>query len=278
MNITAIIIAKNEELMIANCIEALRWCKEIVVIDNGSDDDTAKLAEALGVRVIGFGSADFSKVRNEGLHRSKTDWLFYVDADERVSPELAKEILVNIETNTGDAFKMKRENICYGYKLNHGGWGQDFVTRVFKKSVLEGWQGAIHESPIFKGKVVELKNSLLHLTHRSTVDNLRKSAEWTQIEAELLHKAGVGPVTTLTFFRKGIMEFVRRAFLKGGRADGMAGYVEALVQAMNRVMVYIQVWEMQQKPSLPDRYAKVEKDLANSWKKELPNMLAEIKK
>jgi glycosyltransferase involved in cell wall biosynthesis len=278
MNITAIIIAKNEELMIANCIEALRWCKEIVVIDNGSNDGTAKLAEALGARVIGFGSADFSKVRNEGLHRSKTDWVFYVDADERVSPELAKEILVNIETETGDVFKMKRENICYGYKLSHGGWDKDFVTRVFKKSALEGWQGAIHESPIFKGKVVELKNHLVHLTHRSTASNLRKSAEWTGIEAELLYKAGISQVTLFTFFRKGIMEFVRRAFLKGGQRDGMVGFVEALVQGMNKIMVYIQVWEMQQKPNLPDRYAKVEKDLGNSWKKELPSMLAEIKK
>lgn len=270
MDITAIIITKNEELMIANCIESLRWCKEIVVIDNGSQDETAKLAEALGARVVGFASHDFSKVRNEGARRSKTDWIFYVDADERVTPELAREILVNIETNTGDVFRVKRENVCYGHRLTKGGWENDWVRRVFRKKTLTGWEGTIHESPIFEGKVVNLGSPLLHLTHRSTQDNLYKSAAWTKIEAKLLSKAGVGRVTFVTLLRKGVMEFLRRAYFKKGYQDGMVGLVEALVQGLNRMMVYIQVWEMQQKPTLPDRYLKIEKDLASAWKKQLP--------
>ncbi|MDH5533363.1 MAG: glycosyltransferase family 2 protein [Candidatus Pacebacteria bacterium] len=268
MSITAIIIAKNEESMIANCIESLRWCDEILVIDNGSIDSTASVSEKLGARVIGFSSTDFSKVRNEGLKRSKTDWIFYVDADERVSPELAREIMVSIETNVGQAFKLKRDNICYGFPLTHGGWENDYVTRVFKRDDLTSWSGKIHESANFNGKEVSLQQPLLHLTHRSTKDNLYKSAEWTGIEADLLYKSGIKPVTLFTLIRKGLMEFIRRDFIKQGSKNGMVGHVEALVQAMNRVMVYIQVWELQQKPSLPDRYEKIEREISQKWTKQ----------
>lgn len=268
MSITAIIIAKNEESMIANCIESLRWCDEILVIDNGSTDGTASLSEKLGARVIGFSSSDFSKVRNEGLKRSKTDWIFYVDADERVAPDLAREIMVSIETNVGQAFKLKRENICYGFLLTHGGWENDFVTRVFKRDDLIKWSGKIHESVQFNGKEVILQQPLIHLTHRSTKDNLHKSAEWTGIEAELLYKSGIKPVTLFTLIRKGVMEFIRRDFIKQGNKNGMVGHVEALVQAMNRVMVYIQVWELQQKPSLSDRYEKIEREISQKWTKQ----------
>ena len=268
MSITAIIIAKNEENMIANCIEGLRWCDEILVIDNGSTDTTATLAEKLGARVINFASENFSRVRNEGLKRSKTDWIFYVDADERVTPSLAREIMVNVEMGSGAAFKILRENICYGHHLTKGGWDQDYVTRVFRKERLAKWDGKIHESPYYSGETITLKQSLIHLTHRSTRDNLFKSAEWTILEAELLYKSGIKPVTLITLLRKGTMEFVRRAYFKGGYKDGMVGLVEAMVQAMNRVMVYIQVWELQQKPSIEDRYKKIENEVADKWLKQ----------
>jgi hypothetical protein len=268
MSITAIIIAKNEEEMIANCIEGLYWCDEILVIDNGSNDETTSVAEKLGARVIGFASQDFSKVRNEGLKRSKTDWVFYVDADERVTPDLSREIMVSIETEVGDAFRIKRQNICYGFHLTRGGWENDFVTRVFKRESLNKWSGKIHESADFSGQEVTLKQPLIHLTHRSTKDNLHKSAEWTGIEAELLYKSGVKSVTLFTLLRKGVMAFIKLAFLRKGHKDGMVGYVESLVQAMNRVMVYIQVWELQQKPSLPERYEKIEREVARQWFKQ----------
>ncbi|NCN87369.1 MAG: glycosyltransferase family 2 protein [Candidatus Pacebacteria bacterium] len=265
MSISAIIIAKNEEEMIANCIEGLRWCDEIIVIDNGSTDTTGHIAEKLGARVIGFANDNFSKVRNEGLKRSKTDWVFYVDADERVTPALAREIMVNVETGAGEAFSLKRQNICYGHHLNYGGWEKDFVTRVFRVSSLKEWTGKIHERAIFDGKELILKQPLIHLTHRSTRENLHKSADWTGLEAGLLYNANIKPITLVTLIRKGLMEFFRRAFFKKGRKDGMVGYVEALVQAMNRVMVYIQVWELQQKPSIPDRYEKIEREVARQW-------------
>ncbi len=266
LSLTAVIIAKNEEAMIANCIETLRWCDEILVIDNGSTDSTAAVAEKLGARVVGFSSEDFSQVREMGLKRVKTDWIMYIDADERITPTLKQEIAVQVETHGAAALRMKRETMAYGYSVQHGGFEADFVTRVFRVSTLQGWEGSIHESPVFEGEVLTLHTGLVHLTHRSTRDNLLKSADWTRLEAQLLYEAAVPEVTFFTLLRKGGMEFVRKAFIKRGYKDGPVGLIEALVQALNRVMVYIQVWELQRQPSIEERYRTKELEIAREWK------------
>ena len=115
---------------------------------------------------------------------------------------------------------------------------------------------------------VQLKNKLVHLTHRKTQDNLRKSAEWTIKEARALEAAMVKKVNLGLILRKGIMEFYRRAFKHQGYKDGMPGLIEALVQAINRMIVYIQVWELQQKPSIETRYEKIDQEIKNLWKNE----------
>lgn len=266
-SISAIIIAKNEEDMLANCIDTLRWCDEIIVINNASVDQTAYLAEKMGARVVNFANENFAKLRTEGLLKAKTDWIFYVDADERVTPNLSQEILVNIETNEAPVLRIKRDNMLYGKYFKYGGWQNDWLERVFKRSEITGWRGEIHESPIFHGQVKSLHHSLIHLTHRNTQDNLIKSAQWTKQEAELLFKAKTEKVTLFTLFRKSIMEFLRRAFFKAGRKDGMEGLIEAMVQGMNRFLVYLQLWEMQQQPSLEEKYTQEEKRIAREWTK-----------
>ena len=263
--ITAIILTKNEAGMLHACLACLDWCEEIIVIDGASTDDTVKIAENFGCKVLQFEPQSFARRREKALDFVKTDWLFYVDADERVSPELATEILQKLSLGKTEVFGMRRDNVCYGQHLQYGGWQKDFVTRVFKKTALKGWQGEIHESPIYHGQMELLEHSLLHLTHRSTQENLQKSAAWTIREAELLAAKEKKPVTAKTLLRKAFMEWWRRFLLAKGYKDGMVGWVEALVQAMNRLMVYIQVWELQQKPSLVDRYKHEEEKVRQAW-------------
>ncbi len=264
-SITGVIVAKNEAETIVNSIETLRWCDDILVIDSGSTDETAAVAEATGVRVVGFSHPSMAKIRNEALKRIKTDWLFYLDADERVTPVLAREVMVNLETSTASALRLKRQNVHYGRVFRHGGWQDDYVTRVFKKADFQKWYGKIHESPKFLGELITLNSPLIHLTHRNTVDGLKKTISWTPIEAELLYKSGAQPVKLLTLLRKGGLEFIRRGIFKQGYRDGLAGWIEALVQGMNRMLVYIQLWELQQQPSLPETYQKIEQEIAKLW-------------
>lgn len=265
--ITAVIIAKNEENMLGNCIATINWCENILVINNGSSDLTTQIAQDHGATVVHFEHSSFARLRNEALKHIKTDWIFYIDADERVIPTLAKEILVQIEMDSIDAITMKRNNICYGKEFKYGGWENDFVTRIFRKSNLDGWYGEIHESPKFNGKEVVLNTPLAHLTHRNTTDNLNKTISWTKMEAELLAKGDKTPVKFTTLLRKGIMEFVRRAILKKGYKDGIQGLIEALVQGINRVLVYIQVWELQQKPDIAEKYHAIDREINKMWTK-----------
>ncbi len=265
--ISALIIAKDEAEMLQACLDCLHWCDEVLVLDSGSLDATAEIADRFGARVIRFKHPSFSSLREEILKHAKSEWVFYIDADERVLPKLAKEIRVHIETGTAAAIQMDRANIFFGQPVSYGGWGEEQVIRVFMNSELQGWKGEIHESPVFTGTVATVKTPLVHLTHRNTRSGLLKSAAWTWLEAQALFDSKIPAVTFWTLVRKGFMEFFRRAIVKQGYKDGMTGLIEATIQAWNRIIVYIQVWELQQQPSLSEKYAKIENEIAQSWKK-----------
>lgn len=251
--------------MIGACIDCLQWCNQIIVVDDGSTDETASIAEARGAKVISFKHNSFARRREEGLKRVKTDWLVYVDSDERVTPTLAKEIIVNAETSQASAMRLRRSNIYFGQALKNGGWGDDFVTRVFRRDALENWQGDVHESPVFSGEELTLKTSLVHLTHRDVISGLLKTASWTPMEAKALFESKIEKVSFWTLLRKGGMEFLRRAVFKKGYRDGMVGLVEATIQGINRVLVYIQVWELQQKPPITEKYQLIEDEIKDLW-------------
>ena len=265
--ISAVILAKNEASSIVACISCLRWCDEVIVLDTGSTDETLELAEAHGARVISFQHRSFARVRDEALKHVNSEWIFYVDADERVSPTLAQEITTHLIDSNISVLELNRENYFYGRKMSHGGWASDRVTRIFRCAALKGWQGEIHESPEFTGNQILLKNNLIHLSHRTTAAGLIKSAEWTLIEAKLLQKNQAQPVKFVTILRKSIGEFWRRAIKKRGFRDGTTGLVESLIQAINRMLVYIQVWELQQKPSIPDLYSVKERQIELDWER-----------
>jgi len=266
--ITAVVITHNEETMIANCLETLQWCDEIIVVDTGSSDSTVQIAEAAGARVIAFANDSFARIRNEGLKRTKTNWVFYVDADERVTPQLYQEIRVHIELAQVSALSMKRENIILGKQLKHGGWQKDVVTRVFKREQLEGWRGKVHERPIFEGSSKLLNTPLIHLTHRSIRDGLVKTVKWTQTEAELLAAFKAKSSSKVNFFtivKKGVAEFLRRAVARGGYKDGMPGLIEALIQMINKMLIYMQVWESQEQGKIKSQYRELEKQIFKQW-------------
>lgn len=268
--LTAVVLAHNEEQNLVACLNCLQWCDRIVVVDHQSSDQTAPLAQKFPqVTLLKMKSNDFSRLRGEALKNVQTPWVIYIDADERVTPSLAAEIKATIN-NAEDAVAalvLTRQNICYGYPLSHGGWEKDRVERIFRVKNFTGYSGKIHESPVYTGQTKTLNSKLIHLTHRSCVDNLYKTAAWTPMEADLLAAAGGKKVTPGLILRKGWMEFYRRYFRWRGHKDGTVGFVESLTQAINRCLVYIQVWERQQKPDAPTRYAREEEKIATAWQK-----------
>lgn len=265
--VTALIIARNEEGMIANCIETLRWAHEVVVLDTGSTDRTIELATRCGARVERATGDNFSQWRNEAAQHAQTAWVFYVDADERVTPQLAKVILNRVQRTDYDAYRIQRNNIMMGKWFQYGGWNEDQLLRLVRTDRLKGWEGRVHEHAEIQGRIGFIEEPLVHLTHRSLYDGLRKSIDWTDIEAQLFLEANHPPVTPLRLFKIVIFDFLKRFFGKKAWKDGQEGTIEAMIQTMNRFLVYVRLWELQQKPSFPERYQRIEQEIQKQWQR-----------
>ncbi|HZZ98711.1 MAG TPA: glycosyltransferase family 2 protein [Candidatus Saccharimonadia bacterium] len=263
--ISAIIIAQNEEQMIANCIETLRWCDEVIVVDDQSRDNTALAAEHAGAKVFTTRQSGFTWLRNLGKKHATGEWVLYIDADERVTPKLRDRILEAMGKPGFSAYSLKRNDIHYGRWMEFGDWGNDRVVRLFKKDQLKTWAGEVHEHAEVNGHTGEIDEPLVHLTHRNMLDGLKKSMTWTDIEAQLLFQAGHRKIGPLTLVKVTLQEFLRRAILKRGFKDGAEGWIESMVQAMNRFLVYERLWELQRKPSLEESYAQIEKEILRQW-------------
>lgn len=270
VKITAIVIAQNEELMIANCLETLKWCDEILVVDSGSTDRTAELASMHGIRVIPTSAREtFAELRNLGCKHAKHPWILYIDADERVTPALMRDIRQVINgPGQFSAYRVWRNNIHYGRWMKSGGWQHDTLIRLFRKDMLNTWEGRVHEHAVIEGEVSDLIEPLIHLTHRNMADGIRKSLQWTNIEAQLLFEAKHPQMTMLRLIKVTVWEFFNRVIRLEAYKDGMEGIVEAMTQAWNRFLVYERLWELQRIPSLEETYEKYEKDVERLWDNE----------
>lgn len=245
--ISTIILARNYEDLIKDCFDSVSWADEIVLLDTGSTDKTPKIAKSFGVKVIKAPPGDFSHWRNFVTEKAAGDWLLYVDADERVTPDLKKEILVAVKDPGFEAYAIPRRNILLGRKMNYGGWWPDYVLRLIKKEALVAWEGELHEQPRIRGAVGKLKNPLVHITHRSLEEMVDKTNRWSEIEAELLFKSGHPKMTWWRFLSVMAREFWYRGIKKAGFLDGTVGWIEIIYQMYSRFITYGKLWEMQKR-------------------------------
>lgn len=263
MRLSVIVLTLNVKDVLGGCLDSVKWVDEIIVVDSCSRDQTLKIARSFTSKIFSHELTSFAAQRNWGWKKARGDWVFYVDADERVSRQLRQEIEKTIAQDSPEqsAYRMPRANYVLGKRASHGGFWPDYVTRLFKKEDFKKWQGKIHESPQFAGELGTLKEPLVHLAHRSIQEGVVKSARWTRMEAELFAKTGHPPVTWWRLLKVMVWEFGYRYLRLQGFRDGFVGFLEAFIQAWNRFLVYTQLWEMQQKPSIPERYQQIEKKI-----------------
>jgi len=243
MRISAIIITRNEEENIKACIENLSFVDEIVVIDNASIDKTATIAKNLGAKVYQVPGLAFSYLRNIGKEKATSSWLLYIDADERVTRELEKEIKVSIKNPDFSAYILKRKN----YYLNCPWPKIEKVIRLIKKDFLIGWQGILHENPIIAGKVGILNSYLVHYTHHNLTSMVNKTNDWSEIEARLRYQDNHPKMTWWRFFRVMLFAFWRSYIQESGWKVGTTGLIESIYQAFSIFVTYAKLWELQNK-------------------------------
>lgn len=243
--VNVIVLTKDEEDVIERCLRSVKWADEVVVVDDQSKDKTVDLAKKLKARVLTHKLEDFAAQRDWAAKKAKEKWLFYLDADEVISPPLAKKIMKMVKENRYSAYRILREHILLGKLMKHGGWYPDYQIRLIKKESLSGWQGAVHETPIVKGEIGQIEEAILHRGHRHISRGIKKTICWSQIEASLLFKAGHPKVRIWHLLKAALSEFFSRYIFKLGFLDGLEGYLEAAMQAFNRFIVYAMLWEKQ---------------------------------
>lgn len=267
--ISVLILAKNEADMLSACLATVAWCAEVIVLDDASTDETVEVAKKAGARLVSAPkTTSFAAKRQLLAQKATQPWLLYLDADERITPVLAQQL--RAATQQEQIVRLRRQNYFFGQSMSHGGWQHDMVVRLFPKSALLAWVGEIHESPqLARLPTLELDEPLWHFTHRTIRDGLLKSASWTYLEAEAIHQAQHAPVTTSVVVRKVLGELYRRLWQHRGYKDGQAGMFEGFVQAINRALVYMQVWELDRQPPIVQRYQQLESELQQLWQSQV---------
>ena len=248
MRISAVVLTKNEEDKIGDCLKSLSWTDEILVVDTGSSDKTLEIARKHKAKVYSVDGGSFNYWRNEGLRFSKGDWILYLDADERITPLLRKEIesIINAKKEGKyTAYAIPRKNIILGREMKHGGWWPDYVKRLFKRKHLEKWEGKVHEEPVFEGKIGHLENSMVHIKETDISDMVAKTNRYSEIEAELLFKANHPKMSWWRFLRIMLGELWYRLIIQRGFLDGAEGVIFSFYQSWSKFVTYAKLWELQ---------------------------------
>ncbi|MBI5127450.1 glycosyltransferase family 2 protein [Candidatus Roizmanbacteria bacterium] len=247
MTVTVIIHTFNEEKNAEECIKSARLLtRNIVVVDMSSTDKTVEIAKKLGVSVFSFPKSNYVEPAREfGIKQAQTDWVLIMDADERITEALTKEIR-RIDHNTG-CYKIPRKNIFGGIKwLKHGGWWPDYQTRLINKKYFSGWPKRIHSTPLIKGVTGYLKNPIIHYFHEDIEKMVEKTLIFEDIESDLLYKAKK-QTNTFVFFRKYFAELWRRMFRNLGFLDGSSGIIESIYQSFSKTITYLFLYEKNSK-------------------------------
>lgn len=188
--LTAIILTLNEEKHIEECLRSLAWADELLVFDSFSEDGTVALAEAAGATVLQSPFENYAQQRNAALDAVETDWVFFVDADERGTPELAAEIRQVISDGHQAAWFVPRHNMIFGKLTTGAGWYPDYQLRLLRHGFAT-FERPVHEIAVVQGETGYLKNTLIHYNYEDKAHFQATQGAYTDYDAGILFQEGV---------------------------------------------------------------------------------------
>lgn len=248
MKITATVITLNEEHNIAAALESLSFADEIIVVDSESSDRTVEIARAFTDRIFVRPWPGYSAQKNFAAEQSANDWIFSLDADERVSPEL-KDRIVELRRHAEPepaAFEMPRRTFYLGRWIKHSGWWPDQKLRLYDRRRAR-WRGDfVHESLDIEGRVKRLDGSILHYTVRNSSEHHLRMDRYTTLAAEELFSRGKR-ASTASLFVSPVVVFLRSYVFKLGFLDGIPGLAIARFAAHYEFLKNLKLWEMRVK-------------------------------
>jgi glycosyltransferase involved in cell wall biosynthesis len=239
--LSAIIITKNEADNIGACLDSVSFCDERIVVDSGSEDETAAIARAKGAQVVLNPWSGFGAQKNHALSLATGDWVLSIDADERVTEALARAIQNAMAEGRADAYEMPRLSRFLGREMRHSGWYPDYVLRLFRRGSAHFSKDLVHERVICDGPIARLDEPLLHHPVRRVEDALARMDRYSTAGAEMLVSSG-RRVSFASGIVHGAWTFVRTYLLRAGFLDGREGFLLAVANAEGTYYRYMKAW------------------------------------
>ncbi len=289
MSLSVVISAYNEEKKIEECLKSASFADEIILVNNESSDKTAEIARKYTSKIFTRPNKIMLNVnKNLGFSKASGDWIISLDADERISPQLAKEIKSVIKRpSLINGYWMPRKNMIFGKLIQSDLWWPDYQLRLFKKNKGKFPEKHVHEYLKVNGDTEKLKYSLIHLNYSSVDQYLYKMLN-IYVPSEVKNRQNTR-IEWTDAIRFPVNDFLKTFFLQRGYRDGLHGLVLSLLQAFYMEIVFVKLWEKQgfkevnTKNFLDDVYKefkKIKKDFRywflTSWIKETKNPLKKI--
>ncbi|MBZ0220323.1 MAG: glycosyltransferase family 2 protein [Candidatus Methylomirabilis sp.] len=242
--VSCILIVKDEERNIDACLDSLSWADEIIVVDSGSIDRTAAICAGYPKVVYrDFPWEGFGPQKNRALALATKEWVFSIDADERVTTELANEIISTVRAPRFDAYRIKRKNIYRGAWVRRSGWWPDEVLRLFRRGAARFDDRIVHESVLYNGRTGVLENPLLHHSYNEAGDFISRVDRYSTLGARLLSERGKR-AGTLNILARTFFVFLKTYIFKLGFLDGRAGLLVAFSTAEVTFYKYMKLAEI----------------------------------
>jgi len=221
--LSVVIISKNEEKFIANAVKSALFADEVLVLDSGSTDNTCLIAQELGAKALYQDWLGFGMQKNKAVELAKNDWVFVLDSDERITPELQLEIINTLKDPVVDGYHVARLNNFFGKYIKYCGLYPDYSIRLFNKQKGRFNEVTVHESVQMQGKVDKLKNHMLHLAFDSVEEFSNKQKKYAKLSQKKknLIKVFISPIWT----------FLKIYIFRLGFIEGWRGFVIAKVYA-----------------------------------------------
>jgi len=236
--ISGAIIARNEEENILEAVLSLFFADQIIVADTGSSDRTIEIAERAGAEVYKIKFEGFGKTKNKALEFCKGEWVFFLDADERVSEDLAKNIMKAAADNSNTAgFIANRLTYFLGKPVRHSGWHPDYVLRFFRREKGKISSRLVHESVIVDGPVGNLDGLLIHYSYKNIEQYLDKMNEYSSLSAKEMFGSG-RKFRFVDFISRPVSVFLKMFIFKAGFLDGFNGFLLAVLSSYHVLIKY----------------------------------------
>jgi len=241
--LSVVLITHNAAAQLAECLASVAFADEVVVVDSGSTDGTVALAERYGARVVAKEWLGFGRQKQFAVEQAANDWVLCLDADERVSPELAASLVRALEAPAAPVYRMARRNRFLGRWLRHGEGYPDWSARLFDRRQARWSDDEVHEKVLYAASPGTLDGDLLHESGEDLGRYLEKQNRYTTLAAAELHRRGQRAGAIELVFSP-LLRFLKFYVLRLGFLDGLPGLVHISIGCMNSFMKYAKLAEL----------------------------------